>query len=139
MRRTERLDHCVAGRGAAFRLQLLLQHRFVIRFRGAQRIGGFELGPERTTNKLRRCLKSAVGEDRARDRFENVREQRVLVPATALLFTASEAQEVAELQTLRGFGEGRRAYETMLHPRELTFSAGRIRVAKIVGDDKTEH
>src|SRR5690242_16655259 len=100
MRRPEGFDHCVARRGPMLGLKFLLQHRLVIGLRGAQRIRGFELSPQRTTNKLRRSFESTVEKNRARDGFENIGEQRVLVAAATLLFTATEAQEVAELQSL---------------------------------------
>src|SRR5690348_7889657 len=100
MRRTERFDHCVTRRGATFSLKFLLQHRFVIGLRGTERIGRLQFRAECATNKLRCRVQTAVEKNRTRDRFEDIREQCVLLAAATLLFTAPETQEVAELQRL---------------------------------------
>src|SRR5215467_13130002 len=105
MRRTQCFDYRVTWRRPAFRLKFFLQHRFVVRFRGTQRVGRFEFRPEGAANELSRRFESAIEKDRARDRFENISQQSILLPSTTLFFAAPETEKLAELQSLRRFGE----------------------------------
>ena len=97
MRRTEGFDYCVTRSRASFSLQALLKHGFIVRLRGGKRISAFQLIPQRITNKTSRRFKSPVQKYRAGDRFKHVRQQSIFMSTAALLFTASEAQKLAEV------------------------------------------
>src|SRR5690349_3828252 len=62
----------------------------------------------------------------------------MLAAPTALLFSATEAHELAEPQTIRSLGQGGGADQTMFHARQLAFTRVRISSKKIVRHDQTE-
>ena len=97
MWRPERFNNRVTRSGPAFSLELFLQHGLVISVGSRKRIGGSQLVTQCMTDETSRCFQSAVLKNRARDRLEHVRQQRILLPAATLLFSASEPQKLAEL------------------------------------------
>src|SRR4051812_48732251 len=84
-------------------------------------------------------FQSTIQKDRTGYSFENVGQQSILPPTTTLFFTAPKAQEFTKPQLCRGFRQCWRAYQTVLHPRQLTFARMRISLEEIVGDDQSEH
>ena len=90
-------------------------------------------------NKIACGLQSAVEKNRARHRFENIGEQSMLAPATALLLTTTKAHELAEPKFIRSLGQRWRAHQSMLHARQLSFAGVRIGPEKIVSHDQTEN
>src|SRR5205085_11040438 len=90
MRRTEGFDHCVSRSSPTVCLQMFLEHRFVIRLGGTQRVGALQFIPQRVTNKFGCCFESTIKKDRARNCLKHVGQQRILLPAATLLFTTTE-------------------------------------------------
>src|SRR5262245_46270431 len=123
MRRTQGFDYYIARRRAAFRLKLLLQHSLVIGLGGTQRIGGFEFRTQGAANKLSGRFEPTVQKNCPRNRFKDISQQRILLPAATLLLATSETQEITEPQCLRCFSERRSTHQPVLHAREFTFSA----------------
>ena len=91
------------------------------------------------TDETSRRFQSAVPKNRAGNCFEHVGEQRVLLSAATLLFSASEPKKLAQGQTLRRLRQRRRTDQAVLHSRQLTFGAARITPAKIICDHEAEH
>ena len=139
MRRTEGFDHRVPRGGSSFSLETLLEHRFVVCFRRAQRVSAFQLVSEGITDKTGCGFKSAVEKDSSGDRFKHVRQQCILLAPTTLLFATSKTEKIAEVQFLRGLCESRRTDESMLHARQLAFSTAGIRTAQIVCYDQSQN
>src|SRR5581483_2851634 len=94
---------------------------------------------ERVMHKLDGCFQSPVQKDRAGDSFENVSQQSMLTPPAALLFSATEANELSQLQSNRSFRERRRAHQPVLHAGQLAFRRVWISSEEIVRDDYPEN
>ena len=90
-------------------------------------------------NEISSRGQTAINKNCAGQRLQHVSQQRILAAAAALLFTATKAQKVAEVQPQRRCRQSRRTHQPMLHAREFAFSAGRISFAEIVSDDQTQH
>src|ERR1051325_986524 len=126
MRRTKGFDYCVTRSRPSFSLESLLEHRLVISLRRRQRVRACQLVSQGVTNKTRCGFQTAIQKDRTGDRFKHVRQQSILLPATTLLFSTSEAQKLAQLQSLGSIGQRRSTHETMLHARQFTLGAAGI-------------
>ena len=139
MWRTQRFDYRVARCRTSFRLELLLQHCFVISLCCGEWIRAFKFVSKRMTNKMRRCFETTVEKDRSRNRLEHISQKRVLLTAATLFLATPETQKLAKPQSLRSVRKRRRTNQTMLHAREFAFGATRIRVAEIVRHYQSEH
>src|SRR6185436_16487856 len=106
MRWSKSLDHRVLGRRLAIGLETLLQHRLWIGGRSGNGIRATQFLAQRGFDKLRSSLQATVQKDRAHHRFKNIREQGSLAAAAALLFTTTEANELAEAEFPGRFGQG---------------------------------
>src|SRR5262249_11189088 len=122
-------DDCVTWGWSSFGLKALLEHGFVVGFGCTLRVGARQLIAERVTDKPRGSFEPSIEKDRSRDCFKHVREQCILLSPAALLFATTESHEVAQVKHLRSLSQRWGADEAVLHTRQFTFGATRIRVA----------
>src|SRR5687767_10517688 len=120
---------------ASLRLQLLLQHGFVIRLGSGERIRALQLISESVFDEPSCCLESTIKENRSCERFQGVSQKRVFAPASAPFFASSKSQEVAQFKPPRSLSQGRLAHQPMLHSRQFALGALRVRMTQIVRDD----
>ena len=89
--------------------------------------------------KSRAGLDAAVEIDRRDERLEAVGENRVLLPAAGLLFSAPEQHVAAEIDFFGQPRERRRRDDAGLHLRLVALAVGREPREQQIGDDEAEH
>jgi len=90
-------------------------------------------------DKLSGGFQSTIEKDGAGDSFENVGEQSMLATPAALLFSATETNELAELKCDRSFRQSRSTHQSMLHAREFAFGGSWVSLEEIFSDDEAEN
>ena len=137
--RAQRFDHRVLRRRLVIRLQLLLEHGLRISSSRCDRISGAQFFSQRLLNKFSGGFQSTIEIDGPSDSFKNVGEQSMLATAAALLFSAPETKELAELKCDRSSRQSRSTHQSMLHAREFAFGGARVSPEEIFSDDEAEN
>src|SRR5450755_2518784 len=83
-------------------------------------------------------LDSAIEVDRGQHRFEEIREERVLLPSARLFFANTEIQHLAHTVIASLRGQARSADEVRLHLRQGPFVQFGETAEEKIADDETE-
>src|ERR1043165_4608899 len=132
------IDDVVLRKRQPLPLRELLQRGLVIVEEEVVGVDALDVVAERSLDERARGLDAGVEIDRRDHRFEEVRQQRVLLPPARLLLADAEVDDLAHAVVARLGGEAGGAHEIRLDLRERPFIDRGKAMEEQVADDEAE-